>query len=143
MWEHGNIGQCWKGRREERNKVPPWDTLSLQYHKHDETLSKKEEIKKRPELNWRTLINGQTDPTSSNMLDDVALCWTRWPNECNMLDSTLRLERSRSKIYPESLENKCAPYWFAQKIGSVLVYRYTGADTKNETIHYNRKLMKQ
>ena len=27
--------------------------------------------------------------------------------------------------------------------GSVLVYRYTGADTKNETIHYNRKLMKQ
>ena len=28
-------------------------------------------------------------------------------------------------------------------MGSVLVYRYTGADTKNETIHYNRKLMKQ
>ena len=27
--------------------------------------------------------------------------------------------------------------------GPVLVYRYTGADTKNETIRYNRKLMKQ
>ena len=31
----------------------------------------------------------------------------------------------------------------AATFGSVLVYRYTGADTKNETIHYNRKLMKQ
>ena len=31
----------------------------------------------------------------------------------------------------------------AATFGSVLVYRYTGADTKIETIHYNRKLMKQ
>ena len=32
--------------------------------------------------------------------------------------------------------------WVAN-LGSVLVYRYTGADTKNKTIYYNRKLMKQ
>ena len=30
---------------------------SLQYHKHDENLSKREEIKIRPEINWRTLTN--------------------------------------------------------------------------------------
>ena len=47
------------------------------------------------------------------LLDNVAHCWARWPNECNMLDSTLWLERPGSKIYPESLENKCVPYWFA------------------------------
>ena len=60
----------------------------------------------------------QHHPTLLNptLLDDVAQCWTRWPNECNMLDSTLGLERSGSKIYPESLENKRAPYWFAQKM---------------------------
>ena len=33
-----------------------------------------------------------------------------------MLGSTLGLERSGSIIYPESLENKCAPYWFARKM---------------------------
>ena len=33
----------------------------------------------------------------SSILDDVAHCWARWPNECNKLDSTL-LERSESNI---------------------------------------------
>ena len=33
-----------------------------------------------------------------------------------MLDSTLGLERSGSKIYPESLENKRASYLFAQNM---------------------------
>ena len=32
-----------------------------------------------------------------------------------MLDSTLGLERSGSKIYPESLENKRAPKWRANR----------------------------
>ena len=60
----------------------------------------------------------QHHPTLLNptLLDDVAQCWTRWPNECNMLDSTLGLERSGSKSYPESLQNKRAPYWFSQKM---------------------------
>ena len=62
----------------------------------------------------------QHHPTLLNptLLDNVAQCWTRWPNECNMLDSTFGLERSGSKIYPESLENKRAPYWFAQTNGA-------------------------
>ena len=33
-----------------------------------------------------------------------------------MLDSTLGLKRSGSKSYPESLQNKGAPYWFSQKM---------------------------
>ena len=56
-----------------------------------------------------TLLN----PT---LLDDVPQCRTRWPNECNMLDSTLGIKRSGYKIYPQSLENKRAPYLFAQKV---------------------------
>ena len=36
-----------------------------------------------------------------------------------MLDSTFGLERSGSKIYPESLENKRAPHWFAQTNGAI------------------------
>ena len=40
------------------------------------------------------------------MLEDVAKCWTRWRNEFNKLDSTLGLDRSGSKTYPESLDNK-------------------------------------
>ena len=27
VWEHGNVGQCWKGTREQGNKDPPWETL--------------------------------------------------------------------------------------------------------------------
>ena len=30
------------------------------------------------------------------------------------VDSTLGIERSGYKIYPQSLENKRAPYWFAK-----------------------------
>ena len=62
----------------------------------------------------------QHHPTLLNptLLDNVAQCWTRWPNECNMLDSTFGLERSGSKICPESLENKRAPCWFAQTNGA-------------------------
>ena len=60
---------------------------------------------------WRP---GQMDPTLLNptLLDEVA-------NECNMLDSTLGLERSRSETYPESLQNKRVPYWFASKLGAI------------------------
>ena len=38
------------------------------------------------------------------------------PNECNMLDSALGIERSGYKIYPQSLENERAPYWFSEKM---------------------------
>ena len=31
-----------------------------------------------------------------------------------MLDSTLGIERSGYKIYPQPLQNKRAPYWFAK-----------------------------
>ena len=57
----------------------------------------------------------QHHPTLLNLtlLDNVAHCWMRWQNECNMLDPTLRLERSGSKVYPEFLENNRAPYLFA------------------------------
>ena len=43
----------------------------------------------------------QHHPTLLNptLLDDVAHCCTRWPNECNMLDSTLGLERSGSEVF--------------------------------------------
>ena len=33
-----------------------------------------------------------------------------------MLDSTLGIERSGYKIYPQSLENERAPYWFSEKM---------------------------
>ena len=33
-----------------------------------------------------------------------------------MLDSTLGIERSGYKIYPQSLENKRGPYWFAKMV---------------------------
>ena len=72
-----------------------------------------------PPDNYCTVPKGpakriQHHPTLLNptLLDDVARFWTRWPSECNMMDSTLELERSGSKIYPESLESKLAPYWF-------------------------------
>ena len=39
-----------------------------------------------------------------------------WPNECNMLDSTLGIKRSGYKIYPQSLENKHTPFLFAQNM---------------------------
>ena len=42
----------------------------------------------------------QHRPTLLNptLLYDVARFWTRWPNECNMLDATLGLESSGSNI---------------------------------------------
>ena len=50
------------------------------------------------------------------LLDTVAQCSNRWPNERNMLDSTFGIKRYGYKIYPQSLENKRTPYLFAQNM---------------------------
>ena len=72
----------------------------------------------------------QLHPT---LLDAVEKCRKRWPNECNMLDPEFWTRGSRTKIYPESLENKLSPCLRFQ-VPFKIINRVTLCDSKRTAV---------
>ena len=67
------------------------------------------------------------------LLDAVEKCQTRWSNECNRLDPEFWTQGPRTKIFPESLENKLSPCWRFQ-VPFKIINRVTFFDSKRTAV---------